>query len=106
MMLPFSLFLDQPWTLAMPPLVSVLSVLALALVSTAFAYILYFRIVTLAGATNASLVTLLVPPGAILLGFVFLGERLSLPETAGIALIGLGLVILDGRAYRRFAAAA
>jgi drug/metabolite transporter (DMT)-like permease len=56
-----------------------------------------------AGATNASLVTLLVPPGAILLGVLFLGERLALSEFAGMALIGFGLVILDGRAYRLLA---
>ncbi|RUM24269.1 DMT family transporter [Rhizobium vallis] len=99
--LPLSLLADRPWTLAAPPLDAILAVLALALLSTAFAYILYFRIMAAAGATNASLVTLLVPPSAILLGFLFLGERLSLAEFAGMALIGFGLVILDGRAYRR-----
>ncbi|MBX5046196.1 DMT family transporter [Rhizobium lentis] len=101
--LPLSLLADRPWTLAAPPLDTVLAVLALALLSTAFAYILYFRIMAAAGATNASLVTLLVPPSAILLGVLFLGETLSLAEFAGITLIGCGLVILDGRAYRRLA---
>ncbi|MBX4955631.1 DMT family transporter [Rhizobium lentis] len=99
--LPLSLLADRPWTLAAPPLDTVLAVLALALLSTAFAYILFFRIMAAAGATNASLVTLLVPPSAILLGVLFLGETLSLAEFAGMALIGCGLVILDGRAYRR-----
>ncbi|PDT15055.1 EamA family transporter [Rhizobium sp. J15] len=98
--LPLSLLADRPWELAAPPLDALLAILALALLSTAFAYILYFRIMAMAGATNASLVTLLVPPGAILLGVLFLGERLSLAELAGMALIGFGLVILDGRAYR------
>ena len=77
------------------------AVLALALVSTAFAYILYFGIIGSAGATNASLVTLIVPVSAILLGFVFLGERLELFEIAGMLLIGLGLVTIDGRIFRR-----
>jgi drug/metabolite transporter (DMT)-like permease len=77
------------------------AVLALALVSTAFAYILYFGVLGLAGATNASLVTLIVPVSAILLGFVFLGERLELFEIAGMLLIGLGLVTIDGRIFRR-----
>ncbi|ARM89206.1 DMT superfamily inner membrane transporter protein [Rhizobium sp. CIAT894] len=99
--LPLSLLADRPWTLAVPPLDAILAILALALLSTAFGYILYFRIMAAAGATNASLVTLLVPPSAILLGFLFLGERLSPAEFAGMALIGFGLVILDGRAYRR-----
>ncbi|MBB3133436.1 drug/metabolite transporter (DMT)-like permease [Rhizobium pisi] len=101
--LPLSLLADRPWTLAIPPLDAILAILALALLSTAFGYILYFRIMAAAGATNASLVTLLVPPSAILLGVLFLGERLSAAEYAGMALIGFGLVILDGRAYRRLA---
>ncbi|AHG46158.1 ABC transporter permease [Rhizobium leguminosarum bv. trifolii CB782] len=98
--LPLSLLADRPWRLSLPGLDILLAILALALVSTAFAYILYFRIMAAAGATNASLVTLLVPPSAILLGVLFLGERLALGELAGMALIGFGLVILDGRAYR------
>lgn len=73
------------------------AVFALALLSTAFAYILYFSLVASAGATNASLVTLVVPASAILLGAVFLGERLEAFELAGIVLIGLGLVTIDGR---------
>ena len=98
--LPLSLVADQPWTLNAPPLDAVLAILALALLSTAFGYILYFRIMAAAGATNTSLVTLLVPPSAIILGFFFLGERLDLAEFTGMALIGFSLVILDGRAYR------
>ncbi len=99
--LPLSLVMDHPWTLAMPSVNAVAAILAIALLSTAFGYILYFRIMAAAGATNASLVTLLVPPGAILLGFLFLGERLEMNDIAGMALIGAGLVILDGRLHRR-----
>ena len=75
------------------------AVLGLALLSTAFAYILYFNLVASAGATNASLVTLIVPVSAMLLGFLFLGERLELFEMGGMALIGLGLVTIDGRLF-------
>ncbi len=74
---------------------------ALALLSTAFAYILYFGILSSAGATNASLVTLLVPVSATLLSVAFLGERLGSFELAGMALIGLGLLTIDGRLFRR-----
>lgn len=77
------------------------SVLALALISTALAYILYFTLIANTGATNASLVTLIVPVSAILLGTVFLSERLELYEIAGMTLIGLGLMIIDGRIFRR-----
>lgn len=73
------------------------AVFGLALLSTAFAYILYFRLVASAGATNASLVTLVVPASAILLGTVFLAERLESFELAGMGLIALGLITIDGR---------
>lgn len=96
-MLPLSLIIDTPWQLSVPPLTSVLAVLALALISTAYAYILFFHIMSRAGATNTSLVTLLVPPSAILLGFLFLGETLEPTDIAGMLLIASGLVVLDGR---------
>lgn len=100
-MLPVSLIADQPWTLPTPSTHAILAILALALLSTAFAYLLYFRILRLAGATNASLVTLVVPPSAILLGALFLGERLEATDLIGMLLIGFGLVLLDGRLLRR-----
>lgn len=96
-MLPLALIVDQPWALPMPPLNVIAAILALALVSTAFAYIIFFRILSVAGATSASLVTLLVPPAAILLGILFLGETLSLTESLGLGLIALGLLSLDNR---------
>lgn len=73
------------------------ALLGLALISTAFAYILFFGLISSVGATNTSLVTLLIPPSAILLGAVFLAERMTGFELAGMALIGLGLVVIDGR---------
>ena len=99
--LPVAVFADHPWMLPMPSFEVVLAVLGLALLSTAFAYILFFRIMSVAGATNTSLVTLLVPPGAILLGALFLGERLGMEDMAGMALIGAGLVVVDGRILPR-----
>jgi len=77
-----------------------MAVLALALVSTALGYTLFFRVLSSAGPTNASLVTLIVPVSAILLGVLLLGERLEIFEIAGMALIGLGLVVIDGRLIR------
>ncbi|MEI2299718.1 DMT family transporter [Ensifer sp. MJa1] len=99
--LPVAALSDTPWLLPMPPLQVILSILGLALVSTAYAYILFFRIMREAGATNASLVTLLVPPSAILLGYLFLGETLQAADFAGMVLIALGLAVLDGRILRR-----
>lgn len=77
------------------------AVLALALLSTAFAYILYFAIIARAGATNASLVTMIVPVSAIILGALFLGERLEWSDAIGMAVIACGFVVIDGRALRR-----
>lgn len=73
------------------------SIGALALLSTALAYILYFRILASAGSTNAMLVTLVQPPLAILLGVLFLDETLALNQTAGLVLIVAGLLLVDGR---------
>lgn len=103
-LLPVALLLDAPWTLPFPPASVVLSVLALALLSTAYGYILYFRIMAAAGATNTSLVTLLVPPSAILAGMLFLGERITPLGFLGMALVLIGLVILDGRVIARLRA--
>ena len=97
LIVPLALIVERPFQLPAPGLATAASLIALALVSTAFAYILYFRILKAAGATNVSLVTLLVPVSAILLGAVFLGERLAAEEFAGMALIGLGLMAIDGR---------
>jgi len=77
------------------------AVLALALLTTAFAYILYFNLIAHAGASNASLVTLIVPVSAILLGVLFLNEHLELFEIGGMTLIALALIAIDGRLFRR-----
>ena len=71
--------------------------MALALLCTAFGYVLYFRLIDRAGATNALLVTLLVPPVAIVLGSLFLSETLAPQDFIGLALIALGLAAIDGR---------
>lgn len=101
MMLPVALFADRPWTLPVPSMEAIWAIAGLALVSTAFAYLLFFRILDMAGATNTSLVTLVVPPSAIVLGTFFLGESFGISEVAGMVLIGAGLVLLDGRVVRR-----
>lgn len=96
-MLPLALLVDTPWLQPAPSSGAIAAVFALALLCTAFAYILYFRLIDRAGATNALLVTLLVPPIAVLLGILFLGETLAAQDVAGLALIALGLAAIDGR---------
>ena len=99
-MLPIALLVDQPWLQPVPSLAATGSILALALVCTSFAYVLYFKLIDSAGATNALLVTLLVPPVAILLGAALLGERLTGGQFTGLAFIALGLAVIDGRVFR------
>jgi drug/metabolite transporter (DMT)-like permease len=96
-MLPVSMLVDRPWTHAFPPPTAWAAIAALALLCTALGYVLYFRLIEHAGATNALLVTLLVPPVAIVLGATFLGETLAPQDFAGLALIALGLAAIDGR---------
>ena len=106
LILPIMLIVDRPWTLEAMPSASVwLALAGLALLSTALAYVLYFRILAAAGATNLLLVTFLLPVTAILLGAAVLGERLEPRHFAGMALIGLGLALVDGRIARLLRAA-
>ncbi|MCT8268034.1 DMT family transporter [Afifella sp. JA880] len=101
LMVPVAFLIDRPFATAMPGMAAIFSILGLALLSTAFAYVLFFRILARAGGTNAMLVTLLVPVSAVTLGVVLLGESLSAGQFAGMAMIGAGLVVMDGRALRR-----
>ena len=100
MTLPLCLLADRPWTLPLPGPGVWGALLGLAVPSTAVAYMLFFRILARAGATNVTLVTLLVPVGAVLLGAWALGETLSPEVFAGMALIALGLACIDGRPLR------
>lgn len=99
-LLPLALMVDRPWTIGVPSPQTWAALIGLAVFATAFAYILYFRILATAGATNLLLVTFLIPVSAILLGVVVLGERLEAVHAAGMALIGLGLASIDGRIPR------
>jgi len=99
-LIPLALVVDRPWTLPPPGWESWGAVLGLALLSTALAYILYFRILAAAGATNLLLVTFLIPVTAILLSSTFLGEPLVLRHIAGMGILGLGLTVIDGRLLR------
>lgn len=97
MMIPIVVIFDQPWSLPLPSLPAAVSIVALALVSTALAYVIFFRLLASAGAVNVALVTLLVPVSAILLGTLILGEELAFRHYLGMGLIAAGLLAIDGR---------
>nr|WP_272209723.1 DMT family transporter [Marinicella sp. W31]MDC2875547.1 DMT family transporter [Marinicella sp. W31] len=99
-MLPLVMVVDRPWTLQAPSLNAIGALIGVAAISTALAYVLYFRILATAGATNLLLVTFLIPVSAILLGTLILGEVLLARHFAGMALIGVGLAAIDGRPWK------
>jgi len=93
---------DRPWMLPLPSGKAIAALAALAALSTALGYLIYFRILARAGATNVLLVTFLIPVSAILLGTLVLGEQLAVRHLVGMAAIALGLAAIDGRAVRLF----
>ena len=99
MMLPIAGIADRFWMLPMPAANVILAVLALGILSTALAYILFFRIMAEAGSNNVMLVTLLIPISAITLGALRFGESLSLNQFAGAAIIAASLLVIDGRLF-------
>jgi len=108
-LLPLALAVDMPWRLPAPGPAAIAAIGAIGALSTALAYVVFFRILAGAGAVNVVLVTLLAPATAILLGAAALGERLAARDFFGLATIALGLAVIDGRLPRearaRFAAA-
>ena len=79
---------------------AIAAVLGIAAISTAMAYLLYFRILASAGATNVLLVTFLIPVSALLLGIGVLGEVIHVLEYAGMGGIFMGLIVIDGRVLK------
>jgi len=100
LMAPMALVVDRPWEYPLPAWPVWLAVGTLAVFSTALAYVVYFRILATAGATNLMLVTLLMPGIALLLGGFLLGETLEALHFAGMGLIALGLAAIDGRPFK------
>ncbi len=93
---------EHPWTWPMPGIATWLSLIGLAALSTAAAYIVFFNLLARAGAGNVMLVTLLNPVTAILLGTIVLGEALALREILGALVIASALLIVDGRCLAWF----
>ncbi len=97
---PLWLVVDRPWLMGWPDMGPVMAVVGLAALSTALAYLLYFRILASSGATAISLVTFLIPLSAAALGWAVLGEELEARHLAGLALILAGLALIQGRPVR------
>lgn len=102
LLFPLALLVEQPWTLPLPSTATLSALVGIAVLSTALAYILYFRILATAGATNLLLVTFLIPVSAIVLGVWALDETILPKHLSGMALIGVGLAAIDGRLWKRW----
>lgn len=101
---PVALTLGQSLTALPTSLPAWGAVALLAIVGSAFAYVLFFRLIETAGATNSMLVTLLVPPIAIVLGALVFGEVFGVAQIGGLLLIAAGLAVIDGRLLRTWTA--
>lgn len=100
LLVPVAGFAERPWGLPMPSATAITSMLALSLLSTGLAFVIYFRVLGRAGAVNFQLVAFLIPVSAILLGVGLLGERLEPRHVVGMAAIAAGLAAIDGRPLR------
>ena len=98
--IPIVVVVERPWTMTAPSAQALWALAGVGLISTAAAYLIYFRILARAGATNLMLVTFLIPVSAILLGTLFLHEVLEPRHFAGMAAIAVGLLAIDGRPAR------
>ena len=105
LLLPAAALIEHPWTVQ-PSAISLGGIAALGLLSTAIAYLLYFKLLARVGATNLLLVTFLLPIVALILGSLFLGEHVQPIDLLGLALIMGGLAAIDGRLVARFRASA
>ena len=103
MMVPLML-VDGKEFVTNPTVYSVGAVLGIGILSSALAYLLFFLIIKRAGATNASLVTMIVPISAVVMGYLFLGEVLTWQTLPGVLLIFVGLIFVDGRLFTKLRA--
>ncbi|CTQ55035.1 putative amino-acid metabolite efflux pump [Roseibium album] len=97
LMLPVAIIASAGWSPADTSLIAWMNVFALGVLATALAYLIYFQLLVEAGATNASLVTLLVPASALFFGWLILNENLTSAQLGGFAILLAGLLVLDGR---------
>ena len=101
-LLPIVLFVDNLPNIATLSIQTLVALIAMAVFSTALAYVIYFRLLASVGATNVSLVTFLVPISALLLGTTVLGEALEPLQIIGMGIIAIGLIVLDGRLWLKW----
>ena len=98
--IPFAFIFEYPLVTDLSP-ATMGAIVFMALLATAFSYLVYFHVIRTAGATNTLLVVFLVPVTAILLGVIFLGESINARMTCAVFIVFSGLILVDGRLLRR-----
>jgi drug/metabolite transporter (DMT)-like permease len=92
-LIPVSLVVERPWTLA-PSIDSVLALIALAVFSTALAFVIYFRLIQTLGSVGTTAQAYLRVPIGVALGVVFLGEQLSATAWIGLVCVVIGVAAM------------
>ena len=92
-LIPVSLAVDRPWTLA-PSAESILALLGLSIVSTALAFVIYFRLIHTLGSVGTTAQAYLRVPIGVAIGVMFLGETLSSTAWAGLACVVIGVAAM------------
>ena len=95
-MLPLAVIIDRPWTLPTPSAAALGSLVALGIMGTGLAFIVYYRLIESADSTYVSMVTYVIPVFGVILGVLVLNEQLTWYALAGFALILLGVMVVNG----------
>jgi drug/metabolite transporter (DMT)-like permease len=92
-LVPVSLLVDRPWTLA-PSAQSIAALLGLSVISTALAFVIYFRLVHTLGSVGTTAQAYLRVPIGVAIGIVFLGETLTSTAWAGLVCVIIGVAAM------------
>lgn len=95
-MIPLAVIIDRPWTLPAPSTAALGSLVALGIMGTGLAFIVYYRLIESADSTYVSMVTYVIPVFGVILGVLVLNEQLTWYALAGFALILLGVMVVNG----------
>ena len=96
-LLPFVFIFDDPFSYPFPSLEMIFMAVVYNVLSMGYAYIIYFNMIKSAGAVNASLIAMIMPPISIAYAYFYFGEQLASHQLLGLTIITLGLVVVDGR---------
>lgn len=99
MLLPMALIFENPLQMSMPSWPVIGAVIALAIFCTTLTYLIFFRVLKMAGASNASLVGLVIPAFTMMFAVPLLGEQITPLKVAGMLVIAIGMMVLDGRPF-------